>query len=157
MTYDQQQNGYEISGSPTNTESVEECSQLCVQNSDCNYWRWHTTDFIANQYGEYPKYRVSQNKCSYVDSHRGAINWQKLRIRRNFWGVLPPVMSKIDRFVKTAYVFGGNAFTMVATFGGGSEEGCDIFLTFVIWWHALSDSVKNVLPVKKHSLKFTNT
>ena len=31
---------------------------------------------------------------------------------------LPPVMSKIDRFVKTAYVFGGNTFTTVATFGG---------------------------------------
>ena len=24
-----------------------------------------------------------------------------------------------DHFIKTAYVFGGNAFTMVATFGGG--------------------------------------
>ena len=50
-----------------------------------------------------------------------------------FWGVLPPVMSKIDRFIKSAYVFGGNAFTMVATLGGGggSEEGCDVYLTFV--------------------------
>ena len=54
-TYDQQQNGYEISGSPAETDTVQECSQLCFNDVKCYFWRWHTTDFVANKYGEYPK------------------------------------------------------------------------------------------------------
>ena len=54
-TYDKQQNGYEVSGSPVTTDTVEECSQQCSAKLECLYWRWHTTDFVANKYGEYPK------------------------------------------------------------------------------------------------------
>ena len=44
VTHDEQSNGFEVSGYPSSTNTAGECSTLCNENSDCNFWRWHPED-----------------------------------------------------------------------------------------------------------------
>ena len=54
ITLDQQSMGYEVSGYPAFTSTAGECSNLCNDNSDCKFWRWHSESFESTGW-ENPK------------------------------------------------------------------------------------------------------
>ena len=53
LEYDVQSMGYLVTDSITDTAAA--CSQACVDTADCNHWRWHSADFVENNYGEGPR------------------------------------------------------------------------------------------------------
>ena len=54
ITLDEQSFGYDVSGYPAFTTTAGECSNLCNDNSDCKFWRWHSESFESTGW-ENPK------------------------------------------------------------------------------------------------------